>query len=150
LLHAPAVVGAAAEDHVREQGLVAQCPDGLDPGGRVRRVRDVLSGHVGRAEFAHRAQRIGPGSIHRLAVMPGKRVQFDDETWQALDLLAEDRMQTFQELAEEAFADVLKKYGRPVGLKEALRKSAGHSATVHRLPAKKRQRKRSGKRQTAD
>jgi hypothetical protein len=71
-------------------------------------------------------------------LMPGKRVQFDDETWQALDLLAEDRMQTFQELAEEAFADVLKKHGRPVGLKEALRKSAGHSATVHRLPSKKR------------
>ena len=71
-------------------------------------------------------------------MMPGKRVQFDDETWQALDLLAADRMQTFQELAEEAFADVLKKHGRPVGLKEALRKSAGRSATVHRLPAKKR------------
>jgi hypothetical protein len=24
--------------------------------------------------------------------MPGKRVQFDDETWNALDLLAKDRM----------------------------------------------------------
>ena len=33
--------------------------------------------------------------------MPGKRVQFDDETWHALDLLAKDRMQTFQELADE-------------------------------------------------
>ena len=69
--------------------------------------------------------------------MPGKRVQFDDETWQALDELAHDRMQTFQELAEEAFADVLKKYDRPVGLREALRKSAGQSATVHRLPVRK-------------
>jgi predicted transcriptional regulator len=69
--------------------------------------------------------------------MPGKRVQFDDETWQALDQLANDRMQTFQELAEEAFGDVLKKHGRPVGLKEALRKSVGKSATVHRMPAKK-------------
>ena len=70
--------------------------------------------------------------------MAGKRVQFDDETWQALDQLANDRMQTFQELAEEAFGDVLKKHGRPVGLKEALRKSVGTSATVHRMPAKKR------------
>ena len=70
--------------------------------------------------------------------MPGKRVQFDDETWAALDLLASDRMQTFQELAEEAFADVLKKHDRPVGLKAALRKSAGRSATVHRLVRKKR------------
>jgi hypothetical protein len=66
--------------------------------------------------------------------MPGKRIQFDDETWQAL--LASDRMQTFQELAEEAFADVLKKHDRPVGLKAALRQSAGQSATVHRRPRK--------------
>jgi hypothetical protein len=69
--------------------------------------------------------------------MPGKRVQFDDETLTALKQLAEDRMQTFQELSEEAFADVLKKHGRPVGLRDALRKSAGPSATVHRLPARK-------------
>jgi hypothetical protein len=31
--------------------------------------------------------------------MPGKRVQFDDETWQVLDLLARDRVMDFQELA---------------------------------------------------
>jgi len=65
--------------------------------------------------------------------MPGKRVQIDDETWAALDLLARDRMATFQELADEAFADLLKKHGRPVGLKAALRKSAGVSADVVRL-----------------
>ena len=70
--------------------------------------------------------------------MPGKRVQIDDETWSALDMLAKDRMQTFQELAEEAFADVLKKHGRPVSLREALQKSAGGSATIHKLPGKKR------------
>ena len=56
--------------------------------------------------------------------MPGKRVQLDDESWVALDLLARDRMMTFQELADEAFADVLKKHGRPVDLRAALRKSA--------------------------
>jgi predicted transcriptional regulator len=70
--------------------------------------------------------------------MPGKRVQIDDETWTALDMLAKDRMQTFQELAEEAFADVLKKHGRPVSLREALQKRAGRSATIHKLPGKKR------------
>ena len=70
--------------------------------------------------------------------MPGKRVQIDDETWTALDMLAKDRMQTFQELADEAFADVLKKHGRPVSLREALQKSAGRSATIHTLPGKKR------------
>jgi hypothetical protein len=56
--------------------------------------------------------------------VPGKRVQLDDESWAALDLLARDRMMTFQELADEAFADVLKKHGRPVDLRAALRKSA--------------------------
>ncbi|MGB6965704.1 MAG: hypothetical protein WBD90_14730 [Xanthobacteraceae bacterium] len=65
--------------------------------------------------------------------MPGKRVQFDDETWQQLDLLANDQMKAFQELADEAFRDLLKKHGRPANLKEALRRSAGLAATVHRL-----------------
>ena len=36
-------------------------------------------------------------------------------------------MGTIQELADEAFADVLKKHGVPVDLKDALRKSAGLS-----------------------
>ena len=62
--------------------------------------------------------------------MPGKRLQIDDETWAALDLLARDRMMTFQELADEAFADVLKKHGRPVDLRAALRESAGVGAKV--------------------
>lgn len=56
--------------------------------------------------------------------MPGKRIQLDDATWQALDLLARDGMKDFQELADEAFADLLKKHQRPVTLKEALRQSA--------------------------
>ena len=60
--------------------------------------------------------------------MPGKRVQFDDETWNALDLLAHDRMQDFQELADEAFRDLLAKHGRPTDLKTALRRSAGIEA----------------------
>lgn len=70
--------------------------------------------------------------------MPGKRVQFDEEIWQVLDLLARDQMKTFQELADEAFTDLLKKNNRPLTLKDALRESAGHSATVHRLQLGKR------------
>ena len=62
--------------------------------------------------------------------MPGKRVQLDDETWQALDLLARDSTLTFQDLADEAFRDLLRKHGRPTDLKTALRKSAGASADV--------------------
>ena len=65
--------------------------------------------------------------------MPGKRVQFDEETWRQIDLLGHDQMKDFQELADEAFRDLLKKYGRPVDLKDALRRSAGISATVHQL-----------------
>ena len=65
--------------------------------------------------------------------MPGKRVQFDEATWRQLDLLGHDQMKDFQELADEAFRDLLKKYGRPVDLKDALRRSAGVSATIHQL-----------------
>lgn len=67
--------------------------------------------------------------------MPGKRVQFDEETWQALDLLCRDSMKEFQELADEAFRDLLRKHDRPVGLKAALRRSAGIS-NVTPFPAK--------------
>jgi hypothetical protein len=69
--------------------------------------------------------------------MPGKRVQFDEETWRQLDLLGRDQIKNFQELADEAFRDLLQKHGRPVDLKEALRRSAGVSATVHRLKPNK-------------
>jgi hypothetical protein len=62
--------------------------------------------------------------------MQGKRIQFDEETWAALDLLARDRMMSFQELADEAFRDLLRKHHRPTDLQEALRKSAGAAAEV--------------------
>ncbi len=58
-----------------------------------------------------------------------KLVEFDAETWQALDLLTRDSMKTFQELADEAFRDLLRKYGRPSDLKAALRQSVRSSAT---------------------
>jgi len=69
--------------------------------------------------------------------MPGKRIQVDNESWAALDLLAHDRMMTFQELADEAFADLLKKHGRPVDLRAALRRSAGASASAEVIPLKR-------------
>lgn len=53
----------------------------------------------------------------------GKRVVFDAETWNALDLLAHESMKDFQELADEAFRDLLRKHGRPTDLKTALRRS---------------------------
>jgi hypothetical protein len=54
----------------------------------------------------------------------GKRVTFDPATWVALDLYARDSMKSFQELADEAFADLLAKHERPVDLKDALKRSA--------------------------
>ena len=54
-----------------------------------------------------------------------KLIAFEPEMLQALTLLARDRMQSFQEIADEAFVDLLKKHGRPVDLKQALRESVG-------------------------
>jgi hypothetical protein len=80
------------------------------------------------------ASRVG-SAIRKEASMPGKRVQFDDETWNALDLLARDRMQDFQELADEAFRDLLEKHGRPTDLKTALRRSVEHKLDERPLSA---------------
>jgi hypothetical protein len=64
--------------------------------------------------------------------MMRKLIGFDDDTFDKLRQLARDRMATFQELADEAFADLLRKHGIPLDLKDALRKSAAKE----RAPAK--------------
>ena len=67
-----------------------------------------------------------------------KLIAFDDDTAAKLKQLARDRMATFQELADEAFADLLKKHGIPIDLRDAVKKSArqgGPSAKV--IPLKK-------------
>ncbi|WP_166293554.1 hypothetical protein [Bradyrhizobium sp. 2S1] len=53
-----------------------------------------------------------------------KLIEFDDDTFDKLKQLGRDRMATLQELADEAFADLFKKHGIPMDLKDALRKSA--------------------------
>ena len=63
------------------------------------------------------------GSVEPDESAPRKLIEFDPATLQALQLLARDSMKDFQELADEAFRDLLKKHGRPTGLKEALRQS---------------------------
>ncbi len=47
-----------------------------------------------------------------------KLIGFDDDTLDKLTQLGRDRMATLQELADEAFADVLKKHGVPIDLKD--------------------------------
>jgi uncharacterized protein with von Willebrand factor type A (vWA) domain len=69
-----------------------------------------------------------PSELHSMAAkkpaaVSRKLIEFDAATWQALDLLARDSMTTWQELADEAFRDLLKKHGRPTDLRAALRQS---------------------------
>jgi hypothetical protein len=72
-----------------------------------------------------------------------KLIAFDDDTAAKLTQLARDRMATFQELADEAFADLLKKHGIPIDLKDALRKSARQDAASAKvIPLSKRKKPR--------
>jgi hypothetical protein len=72
-----------------------------------------------------------------------KLIAFDDDTAAKLKQLARDRMATFQELADEAFADLLKKHGIPIDLKDALKKSARQAgATAKVIPLKRPAKKR--------
>ena len=61
-----------------------------------------------------------------------KRIAFELETLNALDRLARDRVVTLQDLADEAFRDLLKKHRRPVTLKEMLRASVRSNAANDR------------------
>jgi non-homologous end joining protein Ku len=65
-----------------------------------------------------------------------KLIAFDDDTFDKLKQLGRDRMASIQELADEAFADLLRKHGVPIDLKDALRKSASLSeAPARKSPA---------------
>jgi hypothetical protein len=66
--------------------------------------------------------------------MPGKRIEFDRETLHVLEQLADDRMATIQELVDEAITDLLKKHGRPVGLKAQLKQSVKEKKVVRLKP----------------
>ena len=58
----------------------------------------------------------------------GKRVQFDRATWDAVALLAREQMKDLPEITEEAFRDLLKKYGRSADFRESLKMSARRAA----------------------
>jgi hypothetical protein len=66
-----------------------------------------------------------------------RRISFDGETLVALDRLARDRMSSIQELADEAFRDLLKKHRRPVTLKEMLRESVRSHPANDRHPVRR-------------
>ena len=61
-----------------------------------------------------------------------KLVEFDAQTWHALNLLSRESIKTFLDLVDEAFRDLLHKYKRPTDLKAALRESAKGEASRRR------------------
>jgi len=67
--------------------------------------------------------------------LPGKRVQFNDGGVGSDPRCGAPEGRTFQQLADEAFKDLLKKYGQPVGLMAALEQSVDK-------PAKRRRKKK--------
>jgi hypothetical protein len=67
-----------------------------------------------------------------------KLIEFRPEIWQALVLLARDSGKSLDDLADEAFADLLRRYGRPLSLKEALRESTRRLPANDDLPLGKR------------
>ena len=70
--------------------------------------------------------------------MPGRRVQFDDETLEAVEALASRTVKSFQQLTDEAFTDLLKKHKQPVGFKAALEASVPPKSKVKRAEKKPR------------
>ena len=63
-----------------------------------------------------------------------KRVEFDAGTWHALQLLGRDSMKSLQELADEAFRDLLRKHQRP-SRRRCDRARAGFPPMMTRRPA---------------
>ncbi|MBZ0148534.1 MAG: hypothetical protein K8F62_13475 [Pseudorhodoplanes sp.] len=57
----------------------------------------------------------------------GKRIRFDRDTWNAIEVLAQDQMKDIPEIVEEAMRDLLKKHGRSADFRQQLRMSATES-----------------------
>jgi hypothetical protein len=72
--------------------------------------------------------------------MTRKLIAFEDDTLHRLTMLGQTRMASLQELADEAFTDLLKKHGQPVDLSDALKQSVadGRSGRSSRAGAGKR------------
>jgi hypothetical protein len=67
-------------------------------------------------------------------------IKMDDEVRNELEVLSLGTRKSFQELGLEAICDLLKKYGRPVSLLDAFKKSAAKKPG--RKPARKRRARR--------
>src|SRR5512132_2144563 len=70
--------------------------------------------------------------------MARKLIGFDPETLQVLELLSKDSRRSLQQLADEAFADLLTKHHRPRTSVEALKQSARPVPANENKPKKRR------------
>lgn len=53
----------------------------------------------------------------------GKRIRFDRDTWNAVQMLAQDQLKDIPEIVEEAMRDLLTKHGRSADFRQQLRLS---------------------------
>ena len=79
-----------------------------------------------------------PTQVPRPAGSVRRRIEFDAETWHVLHKLSLDSMKSLQDLADEAFRDLLKKHRRPTTLKEMLRESARAQAANDHGPVRRK------------
>lgn len=70
--------------------------------------------------------------------MARKLIGIDEETLQALELYARDSGKSLQDLADEAFSDLLVKHQRPRGFKDALKQSARREPANENKPPRRR------------
>jgi non-homologous end joining protein Ku len=103
-------------------------------GGAVRSVviflRTPIKKHCALPVLLEQLQSTTIESIRGSGQRVRKLIAFDDDTFDKLKQLGRDRMATLQELADEAFADLLRKHGVPIDLKDALRKSAQNAKSA--------------------
>jgi len=70
--------------------------------------------------------------------MARKLIGFDPETLRALELLSSDSGKSLQQLADEAFSDLLAKHHRPRTFIDALKQSARPVPANENKPKKRR------------
>jgi hypothetical protein len=81
----------------------------------------------------------GPKRKHRASGPEvGRRIRQEPGIWHALDGLAGDEGRSIDDLAAEAFRDLLRKHRRPQSLIEALRESARQHPANDREPPRAR------------
>ena len=81
-----------------------------------------------------------PTQVPRPAGSVRRRIEFDARMWHVLHKLSLDSMKSLQDLADEAFRDLLKKHRRPTTLKEMLRESARAHPANDRHPVTRKAR----------